>query len=118
MSTLTTIPIASKNLERELWISFASLLRSHVGMRALISPATGLRVTADSDGEVRIESVAGSLRVVAPGASGTGMFDFSAPNQPEWFFFAEDGCILLDKCREEGMEMEAAVELLLDRVSQ
>ena len=118
MSTLTTTPIASKRLARELWISFASLLRSHVEMRALAAPATGLRVAFSSDREVRVESRTESLRAIAPGVSGTGVLEFSAPNRPEWFFFAEDGVFHLDKSSEEGMEMEAAVELLLDRVTR
>jgi|GEM_PF-7055825 len=118
MSTRTTTPIASKRLARELWISFSSLLRSHVEMRALAAPAAGLRVAFGSDREVRVESRTGSLRVTAPGGSGTGILEFDGPDQPRWFFFAEDGRILVEKSDEEGMEMEPAVELLLDRVTR
>ena len=115
MNAVIAAPMASKSLARELWISLASLLRSHVEMRALAQPATGLRIVSTSDTHVELESRSCKLQLTAPGVSGSGNIDFCSPEKSTLFFFTEDGLVHFKK-PDATMEMEAAVEYLLDTV--
>lgn len=115
--------VASTALSRELWKSFASLLRSHVAMRALARPAADWRILASSEEMVGVEACGRTLRAVSTDACGTGTIEFNA-NSAEIeivaFFFSEDGRLHMKvnppAPNQQGMEMEAAVESLLDRV--
>jgi hypothetical protein len=113
-------PAASPQLQRELWISLASLLRSHVAMQSIARPSAALAVTLYADAELRVEGPVGSLSVTAPDASGFGGIAWEARRQdaaPEQstYFFAPDGRLRWDQSG-PGLELEAAVEQLLRKV--
>ncbi len=116
---------ASKLFARELWISLASLLRSHVAMRAIAQPSADWQVIASSDASVKIEGCGRTLRITSPDDSGAGTVAFNSGGQMDAegstaFFFTEDGRISFlvsgATLNQKGMEMEAAVEYVLDRV--
>lgn len=117
MSAVIAAPMASKSLARELWISLASLLRSHVEMRSLAQPAAGLRIISTSDTHVELESRSCKLRLTSPDASGAGTIEFCSLEKSTPFFFTEDGLVHFKK-PDAAMEMEAAVEHLLDKVCE
>lgn len=117
MSAVVTAPVASKLLAQELWISLASLLRSHVEMRVIAQPASELRIVSTSEVHVKVQSRACKLRLTAPDASGVGTIEFCSPEKSTLFFFTEDGLIHF-KNSDAAMEMEAAVEHLLDKVCE
>ena len=109
----------SSRVAEEMWISFASLLRSHVAMRSIARPNGGLVVAFASDGVMEIAATNTGFRMFAPAASGVGRIEWSGDHQD--FFFTEDGLIEFIQSGTEPlstMELEFAVEYLLDRVCQ
>jgi hypothetical protein len=123
--------LASDYLAKELWISLSSLLRSHVTMRSLAQPAADLRIISSSDSLVELKSYRRNLSISSPEKSGAGAIEFNTPgknkNESGSYFFTEDGLIHFEDSGVEGaeknvtakgMELEAAVEELLDKVCQ
>ena len=116
-------PVASTALSRELWTSLASLLRSHVAMRAMARPAAGWRVLASSEQMVGVEACGRTLSATFTDACGTGTIELNANSagiEIVAFFFTDDGLLHMKvnpaAPDQESMAMEAAVESLLDRV--
>ena len=123
MSATAEVPVfcsASSQLEVELWISFASLLRSHAAMHSIAAPGYPLRIHSKSNSRLEVFGPVGTLSIVGPNASGMGATEFR-PEAGELgdeyaaFSFTEDGSILLEGL-EDALEMEAAVEYLLRKV--
>ncbi len=116
---------ASKLHAQELWISFSSLLRSHVAMRAIARPSAGWQVLASSEASIEIEGCGHTQRITAPGDFGAGTVASNCGGQMDAddsaaFFFTEDGRISFRgpgvTPDQDNIEMEAAVEYVLDRV--
>lgn len=112
-------------LASELWISFAGLLRSHVAMRSIAEPNTGWQSEVNNSTSLVVGVSGRRLRVTAPEGSHSGEMDWlnGQSDMIERFgtiSFAEDGQIFLvtppGSATRETMEMEAAVEWLLDEV--
>ncbi len=114
--------MTSKILTQEYWTSLASLLRSHVAMHSIARPDAPLRIISGSDAALEVLGPWGKLSVLAPAASGMGATEFRPEagelgDEYSSFFFTEDGLV-----RFEGLDgvldIEAAVEYLLERVSK
>jgi len=119
MSAAAQMDTASPQLAAELWISFASLLRSHVAMHAVAHPNAGLRMDGHSAG-LELLGANGRLTISEPGVSGAGVVEFSSraakpENEHSAFFFTPDGFIRFEDLNRE-FDMEAAVEHLLRKV--
>jgi hypothetical protein len=111
---------ASPQLTTELWISFASLLRSHVAMHSIAAPSHSLRVHAAKEAQLDVLGPFGKLSIVGPNANGIGTTEFRPENgdlgdEYTTFFFTEHGLVQLEGL-ESPLDMEAAVEYLLRRV--
>src|SRR5665213_690169 len=109
-----TISLASPLLAAELWISFASLLRSHVAMHSIARPDNQLRIVSISGSAVELLGSTGKLNILGPDASGTGATEFRPEagelgDEYSAFFFTEDGLLHFDDLN-DAMEMETAVE--------
>lgn len=125
MSATLELPLsapATPQWSTELWISFASLLRSHVAMHSIARPHAKLRIRggADSDSRLEVLGPGGKLVLLAPNASGTGVMEFRPPtgelgDQYDTFFFTADGLFHL-AAQNVALDMEAAVEDLLRKV--
>lgn len=113
---------ASTALSDELWISLASLLRSHVAMHGIAQPGSGLRTLSSSNAEVVTIGPRGKLQIVRPDRTSAGTVEFrpesaEASDEYETFYFTQNGNIHFQHV-EAAMEMEAAVEHLLHKVVQ
>jgi hypothetical protein len=111
---------ASPQLAHELWISFASLLRSHVAMHSIAAPSHSLRIHSSKDTRLDVLGPFGKLSIVGPNASGKGATEFRPENgemgdEYETFFFTEHGMVQLEGL-ESPLDVEAAVEYLLRKV--
>jgi hypothetical protein len=111
---------ASPQLAAELWISFASLLRSHVAMHSIVAPAHSLRIHSGKETRLDVLGPFGKLSIVGPNATGVGATEFR-PETGEMgdeyatFFFTKHGLVQLEGL-ESPLEVEAAVEYLLRKV--
>ena len=123
MSATAELPVfssASPQLTAELWISFASLLRSHAAMHSIAAPGQPLRIHYHSNMRLELFGPFGKLSILGPDASGIGATEFR-PEAGELgdeyaaFSFTEDGSVLLEEF-DIALEMEAAVEHLLRKV--
>lgn len=123
MSATLELPVlssASPQLAAELWISFASLLRSHAAMHSIAAPASPLRIHSHSNAGLDLLGPCGKLGILGPDASGTGTIEFR-PEAGELgdeyaaFTFTEDGLVAMEGV-DSAFEMEAAVEHLLQKV--
>ncbi|MES2220032.1 MAG: hypothetical protein V4587_03590 [Acidobacteriota bacterium] len=111
---------ASLQLSAELWISFASLLRSHVAMHSIAAPSHSLRIHSNKDTRFDVLGPFGKLSIVGPNASGVGATEIRPENgelgdEYATFFFTEHGLVQLEGL-ESPMDVEAAVEYLLRKV--
>ncbi|HZC44213.1 MAG TPA: hypothetical protein VE195_08565 [Acidobacteriaceae bacterium] len=111
---------ASSKLAAELWISFASLLRSHVAMHSIAAPYHSLRIHSSKENRLDVLGPFGKLSLVAPNASGVGTTEFRPENgevgdEYATFFFTADGLLRLEGL-ETALDIEAAVEYLLRKV--
>lgn len=111
---------ASPHLAAELWISFSSLLRSHVAMHSIASPAHSMRIHAASDSRLDVLGPFGKLSIVGPNATGIGATEFRPEigelgDEYATFFFTAHGFVRLEGV-EQALEVEAAVEYLLRKV--
>jgi hypothetical protein len=128
VSTMTQVPPISpasqlpgfQLLATELWISFASLLRSHVAMHSIARPGSQLRIISHSGGALELLGPRGKLTILAPTASGAGATEFR-PEAGELgdeyaaFSFTEEGLLHLEELN-DAVDMEAAVEHYLQKV--
>ncbi len=120
MTSLATTPHASKELTKELWISLASLLRSHVAMHSIARSDDSLRIVSSSDLAVELLGLNGKLILLAPAVSGVGSTEFR-PEAGELgdeyaaYFFTEDGLVHLEGL-EDAVDIEAAVEHFIRKV--
>ncbi len=115
-----TAPKASKPLAQELWISLASLLRSHVAMHSVAQPGGQLRIIAASDSALEVLGSHGKLSVLGPNKSSVGSTEFRPEagelgDEYSAFFFTEDGLIHLEE-PDTPMDVEAVVEHWLRKV--
>jgi hypothetical protein len=123
MSATAEVPVASpasSHLSAELWISFASLLRSHAAMHSIAAPGHPLRIHSTSNARLDVLGPVGKLSIVGPNASGIGATEFRPEagelgDEYETFFFTEDGLVRLEGL-EHDLEVETAVEYLLRKV--
>ena len=111
---------ASPHLTTELWISFASLLRSHVAMHSIAAPSHSLRLHATKEARLDVLGPFGKLSIVGPNATGIGATEFRPENgelgdEYATFFFTEHGLVQLEGL-ESPLDVEAAVEYLLRKV--
>lgn len=111
---------ASPQLTAELWISFASLLRSHVAMHSIAAPSHSLRLHATKEARLDVLGPFGKLSIVGPNASGVGATEFRPENgelgdEYAIFFFTEHGLVQLEGL-ESPLDVEATVEYLLRKV--
>ena len=111
---------ASPQLAQELWISFSSLLRSHVAMHSIAAPSHSLRIHLSKDTRLDVLGPFGKLSIVGPNASGIGATEFRPENgelgdEYETFFFTEHGEVQLESL-ESPLDVEATVEYLLRKV--
>jgi|SRR6185437_1511345 len=111
---------ATPHLAQELWISFSSLLRSHVAMHSIAAPSHSLRIHLSKDTRLDVLGPFGKLSIVAPNASGIGATEFRPENgelgdEYETFFFTEHGEVQLESL-ESPLDVEATVEYLLRKV--
>jgi hypothetical protein len=111
---------ASSQLAQELWISFSSLLQSHVAMHSIAAPAHSLRIHSSSQARLDVLGPFGKLTIVGPNATGVGAIEFRPEigelgDEYATFFFTEVGLVCLEGL-ESAMEVEAAVEYLLGKV--
>lgn len=112
---------ATQQLAAELWISLASLLRSHVAMHSIARPNGALRIVSSSDTALELLGGYGKLSLLAPTASGIGATEFRPEagelgDEYAGFSFTEDGLIRIDDL-EDAMEIEAAVEHWIRKVN-
>lgn len=120
MTSLTATPQASAALTKELWISLASLLHSHVAMHSVARPDGSLRIVSSSASAVELLGLNGKLILLAPAVSGIGSTEFR-PEAGELgdeyaaFFFTEDGMFHFGGV-ENALDMEAAVEHFIRKV--
>ena len=120
MSAAMTELMASQLLAKELWISFASLLRSHVSMHSVARPDCELRVLLNTGSVVEVLGPNGKMTIVAPTASNKGAIEFRPKageqvDEYSAFFFTEDGLLNVEDVN-DSMDIEAAVDYLLNRV--
>ncbi|MGO8718885.1 MAG: hypothetical protein ACLQMO_06675 [Acidobacteriaceae bacterium] len=123
MSATAEVPVestASPQLAGELWISFTSLLRSHVAMHSIAAPGRPLRIHSSYNGRLDVLGQLGKLTLVGPNASGIGAIEFRPEagelgDEYATFFFTADGLVRVEGL-ELSMEVEAAVEYLLRKV--
>jgi hypothetical protein len=120
MSAVMTEPIASKQLAKELWISLASLLRSHVAMHSIAQPDGQLRIIATSDSAVEVLGSYGKLSALGPDELGRGSTEFRPEagelgDEYSTFFFTADGLIQLEDS-DVPMDTESVVEHWLRKV--
>ena len=123
MSTTAEAPVASPAsplLTTELWISFTSLLRSHVAMHSIARADGKLRIHSVSSERLEVLGPLGKLTILVPDASGTGATEFrpesgEVVDQYDTFFFSEDG-LLHFAALDSGLDMEASVDNLLRKV--
>ncbi len=120
MSPVANMHAASKLLTQELWISLASLLRSHVAMHSISRPANYLRIASKSESALELLGPIGKLSILAPAASGIGATEFRPEageigDEYAAFFFTEDGLLHLEGLN-DAMDIEAAVEHFLRKV--
>lgn len=111
---------ASPQLAAELWISFSSLLRSHVAMHSIAAPAHSLRIHSGKETRLDVLGPFGKLSIVGPNATGVGVTEFRPEScelgdEYETFFFTEHGLVQLEGL-ELQLDVEAAVEYLLRKV--
>jgi hypothetical protein len=111
---------ASPQLAQELWISFASLLRSHVAMHSIAAPSHSLRTHSSKESRLDVLGPFGKLSVVGPNATGIGATEFRPENgelvdEYATFFFTEHGLVQLEGL-ESPLDVETAVEYLLRKV--
>jgi hypothetical protein len=111
---------ASPHLTTELWISFASLLRSHVAMHSIAAPSHSLRLHATKEARLDVLGPFGKLSIVGPNVTGIGATEFRPENgelgdEYATFFFTEHGLVQLEGL-ESPLDVEAAVEYLLRKV--
>ena len=104
----------------ELWISFSSLLRSHVAMHSIAAPAHSLRIHSSKEARLDVLGPFGKLSIVGPNATGVGATEFRPENgelgdEYATFFFTEDSLVRLEGL-ESALDVEAAVEYLLRKV--
>ncbi|MGC1870169.1 MAG: hypothetical protein WA700_04355 [Acidobacteriaceae bacterium] len=123
MSAIAEVSVespASPQLARELWISFASLLRSHVAMHSIHAPAHSLRIHSSKETQLDVLGPFGKLSIVGPTAAGVGATEFRPESgdlgdEYATFFFTEHGLVQLEGV-ESPLDVEAAVEYLLRKV--
>lgn len=120
MSTIAeerSIEHATAQHARELWTSFASLLRSHVAMRSIALPKSAPVVASASEMQLQIVGPNDSLRVSAVNFPDYGTIEWTGEDDQN-FFFTEDGLIAFTESgmHPAAMDIESAVEHLLDRV--
>lgn len=111
---------ASKTFADELWISLASLLRSHIAMHSIAQPGCALRVLSSTASEVVVLGPWGKLHVMGPDKIGVCAIEFRPENvelgdEYETFGFSDDGMVRFQTSG-TGMDMESAVEYLLRKV--
>ena len=112
--------LASRALTAELWISLASLLRSHVAMHSVAGVDVQARIISDSDSALELLGPNGKLSIVGPRSSGFGATEFR-PEAGEFgdeyatFFFSADGLVHLENSV-APMDFETVVELWLRKV--
>ena len=111
---------ASSQLTAELWVSFASLLRSHVAMHSIAAPSHTLRLHSSKEARLDLLGPFGKLSVVGPNATGIGATEFRPENgelgdEYATFFFTEHGLVQLEGL-ESPLDFEAAIEYLLRKV--
>jgi hypothetical protein len=111
---------ASPQLTAELWISFASLLQSHVAMHSIAAPSHSLRLHSSKETRLDVLGPFGKLSIVGPNATGFGATEFRPENgelgdEYATFFFTEDGLLQLEGL-ESPLDLEAAGEYLLRKV--
>ena len=111
---------ASQSLAKELWISLASLLRSHVAMHSIAEPSGQVRITAQSDTALELLGANGKLSILGPDASGIGSTEFRPESgelgdEYSTFFFTEDSLIHMENS-DVSMDIEAVVEHWLRQV--
>lgn len=124
MSGADVIPVprqpATPALAKELWISLASLLRSHVAMHCIARPGGHLRIISNSGSALELLGSNGKLSILGPDTSGAGATEFR-PEAGELgdgyatFFFMEDGLLRLENS-DIAMDIEAVVEHWLRKV--
>lgn len=111
---------ASKTFADELWISLASLLRSHIAMHSIAQPSGNLRVLSSSKMEVAVLGPWGKLYIAGPDKAGECATEFrpeiaESGDEYEIFHFTSEGLIQFQNSP-TPMDMEAAVEHLLRKV--
>jgi hypothetical protein len=111
---------ASPQLAAELWISLASLLRSHVAMHSIAQPNGKLRISSRSGKGLELLGPIGKLTILPPDAAGAGSTEFRPEagelgDEYATFFFTEDGLVRLADT-DVPLEFEAAVEHWLGKV--
>lgn len=111
---------ARPQLAAELWISFASLLRSHVAMHSIAAPSHSLRLHSGKEARLDVLGPFGKLSIVGPNPTGIGATEFRPENgelgdEYATFFFTEHGFVQLEGL-ESPLDIEAAVEYLLRKV--
>ena len=111
---------APSQLAAELWISFVSLLRSHVAMHSIAAPSHSLRIHSSKESRLDVLGPFGKLSIVGPNATGIGATEFRPENgelgdEYATFFFTEHGLVQLEGL-ESPLDVEAAVEYLLSKV--
>lgn len=126
MSALPMPPmpgLAQPELTRELWISFIALLRSHAEMRNIAQPDAKLRVDThggDSLASAELLGRRARITLLAPDKTGVATMEFrteTIEQDDEYgrFFFTAEGLVWLEVTG-ETMDMEAAVEALMEKV--
>lgn len=113
-------PVAAKAFADELWISMASLLRSHVAMHSIAQPTGAPRILSSSKAEVVVLGPWGKLHIVGPDKAGLCATEFrpetaESGDEYETFQFTGEGLIQFHNS-DSAMDMEAAVEHLLRKV--
>ena len=113
-------PPTTKQFADELWISFISLLRSHIAMHSIAQPAGSLRVLSSSKLELVVLGSWGKLHVLGPDKTGKCATEFrpehaESGDEYETFHFNEEGLIQFQHT-DTAIDMEAAVEHLLRKV--
>lgn len=122
MSATTAMPAqshASTEFSRELWISLASLLRSHVAMHSIARPGVPLRIASDAHSATLL-GPRGKLIVLSPDASGLGSTEFrpeagELSDEYSVFSFTDEGLVYVENSG-TALDMESAVEHWLRKV--
>jgi hypothetical protein len=114
---------APESLSAEYWISFAALLCSHVAMRSVSEPRADWRLIAKTADSLEVAGLGRRLRIDAPSGESSGTVALAPlgdkrPSSTISFSFSEDGQVWFQKppspAEVDCMDMEAAVEFLLD----